>query len=63
VASRAASVPTCKLIRQEQFLYFPVLLCMYLTLLQINLKKQSILFILNHFLNQPTKIVQKLEFP
>jgi hypothetical protein len=35
VAPRAESVPTGKLIRQEQFLYSPVLLCIYLTLLQI----------------------------
>jgi hypothetical protein len=40
VAPRAASVSACKLVRQEQFLYFPVLKCMYLNLLQINFYKK-----------------------
>jgi hypothetical protein len=41
VAPRTASVSACKLVRQEQFLYFPILKCMYLNLLQINFYKKK----------------------
>jgi hypothetical protein len=43
VAPRAASVSACKLVRQEQFLYSPVLKCMYLNFLQLKIKKKKFL--------------------